>query len=411
VEAERLATRVAPRFVAVDPGLEIALPPGASALPAAALAELAAETPGPIADTAADDPAFLIFTSGTTGQPRGVLHAQRAAWARRMMWQGWYGLGAEDRVLHAGAFNWTYTLGTGLTDPWAAGATALIYAGAPDPTIWLRLIAAERATLFAAVPGVFRQVLRDAGDLRNGLATLRHGLTAGERLAPDLAAAWAARTGTRLHEALGMSECSTFISGAPARPAPPGAAGYAQPGRRIAVLAEDSATPVPRGTPGRLAVDARDPGLMLGYWHDAAASAAAREDGWFVTGDRAVMAADGAIAHLGRGDDVMNALGYRVAPQEVEDALAASFAEAGLHAPEIAVAELPVRDDLNLIAGFVVGDTVDEATLAAMAERRLAPYKRPRLWIAVDALPRTGNGKLRRRDLIEAHRRDRPAVD
>src|SRR5690606_31647775 len=112
------------------------------------------------ANTAADDPAYLIYTSGTTSRPKGVLHAHRAAWGRRPMYQGWYGISASDRVLHAGAFNWTYTLGTGLTDPWANGATAIVYTGPKDPAVWPRLIRSAEATIFAAVPTLYRQILR-----------------------------------------------------------------------------------------------------------------------------------------------------------------------------------------------------------------------------------------------------------
>ena len=81
----------------------------------------------------ANDPAFLIYTSGTTANPKGVLHAHRSAWGRRPMYQGWYGITPHDRLMHAGSFNWTYTMGTGLTDPWANGATAIVYTGRKDP--------------------------------------------------------------------------------------------------------------------------------------------------------------------------------------------------------------------------------------------------------------------------------------
>ncbi|MEL6766404.1 MAG: AMP-binding protein [Pseudomonadota bacterium] len=410
-----LLARIAPRFAAFGPGLDLPLPPTVEPLSAESLATLAETPPGEIEATLPDDPAFLIFTSGTSGSPRGVLHAQRSAWARRMMWQGWYGLGSEDRMLHAGAFNWTYTLGAGLTDPWAAGATALVYAGPRDPGIWQRLIARHEATIFCAVPGVYRQALKaaeeDPGRLRRDLASLRHGLTAGERMPEALAAAWHTATGKPLHEALGMTECSTFISGSPARPAPPGTAGFPQPGRSVAILPETvrgsaagATAPLPRGTPGLLAVSRRDPGLMLGYWQDEAATEAACRGDWFLTGDRAVMSAEGAVTHLGRADDVMNALGYRVSPQEVEDALASHPGIA-----EVAVAELPVRADLSLIAAFVLpaGEMPEETALAEHAAARLAPYKQPRLWIAVDALPRTANGKLVRKRLVAEHRRDR----
>ena len=139
---------------------------------------------GAFADTAAGDPAFLIYTSGTTAKPKGVLHAQRSAFGRRPMYSGWYGIGPDDRMLHAGAFNWTFTLGTGLTDPWANGATAIIYTGEKDPALWPRLIAQAGATLFAAVPGLYRKILKYARPEGSGLGRLRHGLVAGEKPPP-----------------------------------------------------------------------------------------------------------------------------------------------------------------------------------------------------------------------------------
>ncbi len=114
------------------------------------------------ADTAADDPAYLLYTSGTTARPKGVVHAHRVGLGRSPMYDGWYGLTAADRMLHAGAFNWTYTLGTGLIDPWANGATAIIFAGEKTPEVWPPLIRATGATLFAAVPSLMRQILKYA---------------------------------------------------------------------------------------------------------------------------------------------------------------------------------------------------------------------------------------------------------
>ena len=390
----------------VSAELSVTLPDGVEALPPEAWRALRETSPDGFARTGADDPAFLIYTSGTSGRPRGVLHAQRSAHARRMLWDGWYGLSAADTVLHAGAFNWTYTLGAGLTDPWAAGASTLIYAGPRDPHVWPALIERHGATIFAAVPGVYRQMLRGAGDLSGALGPLRHGLTAGARMPEALAAEGREATGLPVHEALGMSEVSTYISSSPSVPPRPGTSGRPQKGRRVAILPDEGDRPLPVGEPGLLAVSRRDPGLMLGYWHDPAATAAAMRGEWFLTGDRAAMDADGYITYHGRADEVMNALGYRVAPQEVEEAMARHPGVA-----EIAVAELPVRGDLTLIAAFVVprGDWPGDASLAAHAGATLAPYKAPKLWIPVKALPRTPNGKLLRRSLVERHRRDRKA--
>ncbi|MGG7565908.1 acyl-CoA synthetase [Rhodovulum sp. DZ06] len=366
----------------------------------ARIAEIMGESPAPdFGPTHAEDPAFLIYTSGTSGRPKGVLHAQRSAWARRMMWDGWYGLTADDAVLHAGAFNWTYTLGAGLQDPWGAGASTTIYTGHRDPGIWPRLVAESGATIFAGAPGVYRQMLKSGADL-GPLKQLRHGITAGERTPQPLREAWEAATGKPLFEALGMSEISTYISCSPSVPVRPGFAGRPQKGRRIALLGDDGA-PVPVGEMGRIAVDARDPGLMLGYWRQDTEY----EGDWFVTGDVAVMDEDGYVRHEGRADEVMNALGYRVSPGEVEAALAQAPGVA-----EVAVAALPVRADLEIIAAFVVpkeGAEIHPAAILAHAEEALAKYKRPREVITVDALPRTPNGKVQRKALVEAHRKDR----
>lgn len=402
-EFAKLAADMRPRLVAMSDDLALAeLPEGATPLPQCAWAELRRDTPGEIAPTTAEDPAILFYTSGTGGRPKGVLHAQRAAWARRMMWQGWYGLGSDDIMLHAGAFNWTYTLGTGLTDPWAAGASTLIYDGPRDAGIWPLIAREHGATIFAAVPGVYRQLLRAPSCDAAHFASLRHGLTAGERLPETMAAAWDAQTGKPLYEALGMSEISTYVSSSPTVPRRPGKSGRPQPGRRVAVL-DDAGAPAPISTPGRLAVSRRDPGMMLGYWHLPEATAAAQEGEWFLTGDRAEMDEDGYLTFLGRMDEVMTSLGYRVAPQEVEEALAGHPGVA-----EVASSELPVRGDLSLIAAFIVprGEMPAEAELQAHAAETLAPYKMPRIWIEVSDLPRTANGKLLRRELQARYRRD-----
>lgn len=391
-EVTRLARLLAPRLIVAAPGLAVPDPPGCPVIDPAALRALASG-PGLAPELGpADRPAFVVATSGTSAMPRLVVHAHRAVWARRMMWEGWYGLTADDRLLHAGAFNWTFTLGTGLLDPWAAGATALIPAPGTRPDQLPLLLRRHGATLFAAAPGVFRQMLRAGAPL--GLPALRHGLAAGEKLAEPLRAAWEAATGRPLHEAYGMSECSTFLSGAPGRPAPAGAVGYPQPGRRVAILGADGRA-VPRGTPGTIAVHRDDPGLFLGYLGAEDATAARFAGDWFLTGDRGVMAEDGAVTVLGREDDLMNAGGFRVAPEEVEEALAAHPAIA-----EVAACELRVSAVASVIGAFYVAAApLSEAELEAFAAARLARHKCPRIWVSVPALPRGPTGKLMRRAL------------
>ncbi|SMX50604.1 class I adenylate-forming enzyme family protein [Maliponia aquimaris] len=348
----------------------------------------------PPADYAMGDPdrlAYIIYTSGTSGTPRAVGHAHRAIWARQMMMEGWYGLRSQDRLLHAGAFNWTYTLGTGLMDPWTMGATALIPAAGTDPAQLALRMKRYEATIFAAAPGVFRQVLKFPVP---PMPDLRHCLAAGEKLSEALRDRWREATGTEICEAYGMSECSTFISAAPGRPAAPGTLGRPQVGRRIAILGEDGA-PVPRGAEGVIAVDRADPGLMRGYIGAPEATAAKFRGDWYLTGDRGSMDAAGHIRYLGRDDDMMNAGGYRVSPLEVEAALA--------HLPgvtELAVTDIAIKDDVRIIAAFYTSaEPLDEEALKAEAATRLARYKCPRSFVRVDALPRNPNGKLLRKKL------------
>lgn len=356
------------------------------------------KTRAEFAATRADDPAFLVYTSGTTARPKGVLQAQRSVWGRRPMYQGWYGITPEDRVLHAGAFNWTYTLGTGLSDPWANGATALVYTGEKDPCVWLRLMSDHKATIFAAVPTVFRQILKYCNVEAEFPPSLRHGLTAGETLPEDVAREWLERTGAVLYEALGMSEMSTFISSSPSVPPRPGAVGKAQEGREVVILPVDGGTePLPPGQEGLIAVHRTDPGLMLGYWNRPEEEAQVMRGEWFCGGDLGVMDEDGYITHLGRNDDLMNALGYRVSPLEVEQVL-------GEHpdVAEVAVTEIRVRKDVSVIGAFVVlndGAEANPEPLRKLAEAKLAAYKAPREYIFVPSLPHTPNGKIRRAEL------------
>ncbi|NDR58175.1 class I adenylate-forming enzyme family protein [Aliiruegeria sabulilitoris] len=391
-EISRIAAETRPAAIVAAPDISLPDPCACPVIPTLALREM--ETTPPCAPALGDPnrPAYIIYTSGTSGQPRGVVHAHRAVWARQMMWRDWYDLRPDDRILHAGAFNWTYTLGTGLLDPWAIGATALIPAAGTTPQQLPLLMRRHDATLFAAAPGVYRQMLREADTL--SLPKLRHGLSAGEKLPPRLRKAWEEATGRAVHEALGMSECSTYLSGSPNRPAPDGSSGYPQHGRRLAILGPDN-QPVARGAAGILAIHRDDPGLMLEYL-DAPEETAGRSSGdWFLTGDMARMAEDGAITYLGRDDDMMNAGGFRVSPLEVE-AVLAGFP--GIS--EIACAEVEVKADTTVIGALYTGrEELDEEMLAAFAADNLATYKCPRFYRRLDSLPRNANGKINRRAL------------
>jgi acyl-coenzyme A synthetase/AMP-(fatty) acid ligase len=396
-EVAKIVGELSPRLILRDPAVHSA--PGA---PEMTLERLRALRTGPPAQWHMGDPdrlGYIVYTSGTSGTQQAVAHAHRAIWARRMMHRGWYGLGCDDVMMHAGAFNWTYTLGTGLMDPWSVGATALIPAAGTPPEALGRMMAAHSATIFAAAPGVYRQMLA-RGDLVVTPA-LRHGLSAGEKLPAATALAWQSATGTQLYEAYGLSECSTFISASPNRPndSPadtPGDArtlGRPQPGRQVAILGPDG--PVARGTPGTIAVHRSDPGLMRGYLGQPDETAARFQGDWFLTGDIGTMDAGDQITYLGRSDDMMNAGGYRVSPVEVEAALAEA---PGLTA--VGAAQIEVKPGVHIIAAFYTAPyALDEAGLRTYVGPRLARYKQPRAYVHVPYLPTGANGKLLRRRL------------
>ena len=385
-EVAKIIETIAPRLILRDP--EVPCPASDTVV---SLDELRAMRDLPPADYhmgPADRLGYIIYTSGTSGKPSAVMHAHRAIWARRLMFDGWYGLEPDDRLLHAGAFNWTYTLGTGLMDPWTIGATALIPAPGTPASALPRLIETHRATIFAAAPGVYRQMLRGMEPVY--LPDLRHGLSAGEKMAKSVRDAWNEITDTPVYEAFGMSECSTFISGSPGTPAAEGALGSAQPGRQVTIRTAKGVA-VPR-TPGMIAVHRDDPGLALGYLNAGAQWEAKFDGDWFLTGDQGMMDEDGQITYLGRSDDMMNAGGFRVSPLEVEETM--------LHAPGvtgIGVTEVEVKKGTTVIAAFYTAEApIKESTLTRYAEANLARYKQPRLYVHVDALPTSANGKLMR---------------
>lgn len=360
-------------------------------------------------ETQADDPAYLIYTSGTTGYPRGVLHAHRSVLGRIPMREGWTGLGPGDRLLHAGELNWSYTLGVGLMDTFAAGATALLYTGdRHNPAIWPDLIDRHNITIFAAVPGLYRRMLK-YGAVRPW-PHFRHGLTAGDALPPSVLYEWQNRTETPLYEALGMTEISTYISTGPKMRLKPGSPGKPQAGRRVALLDPESGRPFfeygkqkTASEVGLLAVHRSDPGLMLRYWNMEQPAEHLFDPPyygeWFSGGDLARFDEEGYLIYEGRSNNLMNAGGYRVSPTEVERILHQHVAVV-----DAAVLETSIADGLSIITACVVIEPAEgqptEEELIAFCHEHLADYKCPKRVVFLEALPRSAGGKLQRRKLL-----------
>lgn len=347
--------------------------------------------------TRVENPAYLVYTSGTTGYPKGVVHAHRALLGRQPSSAYWFDFDpAGDRVLHAGKYNWTYVLGTGLMDPLFRGHTTIVHEGATDAALWPARIARHGATIFLGVPTIYRQILQKTAFGRADVPTLRHCMSAGEQLAADVLAGWRERFGLDVYEALGMTECSYYLCETRSRPIRPGSAGFVQPGHDVRLLDPETLREVPDGAEGMLCIHRADPGLMLRYWNQPEETAACFRGDWFLTGDYARRDAEGYVWFLGRRDDLINTFGYRVSPHEVERVLKSH--------PDVADAAAvgeTVGPEKILVAAYVVprarGLTPD--AVLAYAREHLASYKAPRIVHLVDDLPRTRNGKVLRRAL------------
>ena len=349
--------------------------------------------------TSADDPAYLVYTSGTTGYAKGVLHAHRSLLGRQPASEYWFSFapGGGDRVLHAGKYNWTYVLGTGLMDPLYRGQTTIVFEGPVSPQIWPRLIAQHRATIFIAVPTIYRQIVQKTAHGGADVPTLRHCMCAGEPLSGEVLAAWRERFGQDIYEGLGMTECSYYISQPRGLPIRPGSAGFAQPGHDIRLLDPATMREIGVGDEGMICVPRADPALLLRYWKREAETAEAFRGDWFLTGDYARLDADGYLWFLGRRDDLINTFGYRVSPYEVERVIKDH--------PDVAdcaaVGEEPDPGKV-VVAAYVIARPDSGLTpdaVRAYASQHLASYKAPRVVYLVEDLPRTRNGKVLRREL------------
>jgi acetyl-CoA synthetase len=349
--------------------------------------------------TIADDPAYLVYTSGTTGFPKGVLHAHRALLGRMPASKYWFSFHDEhvDRIMHSGKFNWTYVLGSGLMDPLYHGKTVIVHEGKNDPLVWPTLIQKHRATIFIGVPTIYRQIVQKTQLTKRDLPTLRFCMSAGEHLSDEMATAWQERFEQDIYEAVGMSEFSYYLSQNVFRPVKPGSAGFPQPGHNIQLLNPETREPVARGEEGMICVRANDPGLFIRYWNLPEETAKYKHDGWFFTGDYARYDEEGYIHFLGRKDDIIKSFGYRVSPVEVERVLKGHPAVA-----DCAVVGEDVEKDKRLVVAYVIpheSAQVSADGLLHWAREHLAAYKAPKVVYLAKAFPRTKNGKILRKDI------------
>jgi benzoate-CoA ligase family protein len=361
--------------------------------------------PPDVADTTGASPAFWLYSSGTTGLPKGVMHRHASLQATADTYgAAVLGIGPDDRTLSVAKLFFAFGLGNSLTFPLAVGASAVLNPDPPTPAGITALLVAERPTLFFSSPG-FVAALLDAGVPPDTFASVRATVTAGEALPADLARRFSARFGHPVLDGLGTTEALHIFLSNRLDAARPGTSGLPVAGYEIELRDDEGAVVPAPDAPGYLHV--RGPSIADGYWQRPQATAEAFLDGWLRTGDVYERADDGYYRFLGRNNDMIKAGGIWVSPAEVEAVLVE-------HPDVLEAAVVGARDDdgLETTVAFVVprsGRTIDAATIDAHCRERMAAFKRPRRLVVVEALPKTATGKVQRFALRNRLAGDEPA--
>lgn len=354
------------------------------------------------AKVAAEDPAIMYFTSGSTGHPKAVVHAARALYAWRVSAIHWLDLAPGERIWCTADTGWSKAGTSILFGPWSCGACTMFYDGAFVPRERLRLLAKHRITVYCA-PGteLFRLVDEEIAGF--DLRSLRRTVSAGEALSPTVAERWHTATGVRIDEAYGQTETLMVLLSYPGEAVKYGSMGRPSPGSDVDVI-DAAGNRLAPGQEGILAVKAPNPQLMLGYWKDEDRTRqcyiTTADGAWYLTGDRAERDADGYFWYRGRADDVINSAGYRIGPIEVENAMMehpAVKACAVVGSPDAERGEI-VKAYIVLQPGWTGSDELTRA-IQDHVKSVTAPYKYPRAIAYIDQLPMTVSGKIRRREL------------
>ncbi|MFA7303566.1 MAG: AMP-binding protein [Methanoregula sp.] len=354
--------------------------------------------------TKSSDPLVIFFTSGTTGNPKMVLHDHSYPLGHIVTAQLWQDLRASDLHFTISDTGWAKSAWGNLFGQWIAGAAVFIYdiRGKFDPAEIPPLLEKHGITTFCCPPTIYRMLILLDLEPYN-LSGLRHCVSAGEPLNPEVIRIWKEKTGLFIYEGYGQTETVLCIGAFPGRECPPGSMGKPAPGWHIELHDKDD-RPVGVNREGRIAIslDPRPVGLFSGYIENEAANRKSFVKGWYYTDDKAAMDEDGNFWFIGRDDDVIKASGYRIGPFEVVSALLEhpAVAEAAVVGSPDPIRGLVVKAFVVLKPGFLPSDTL-VAGLQEHVKKVTAPYKYPRAIEFVDALPKTYSGKIRRNELRE----------
>ena len=365
-----------------------------------AVAELQAHSAvQPTYDTRSADTAFILYTSGTTRHPKGAVHTHGYAWAARLQAEHWLDARPGDLVWCTAGTGWAKSIWNVLLGPWSRGAELVLHDGGFDVDQRFDLLHRLGVTVLCQAPTEYRLMAKLPHLARFDLSRVRHAVSAGEPLNPEVINAFRDAFDLTIYDGYGQTENTLLVANARGTDIRPGSMGLPTPGHGVAVIdAEGNESPV--GEEGDIALRGRPPSLFAGYWDAPEETAVVFRGDWYLTGDRAWRDEDGYFWFTGRADDVILSAAYRIGPFEVESALLEHPAVA-----ESAVVGKPDADRGEIVKAFVVlrPDYAPSNNLVTELQTHVkavtAPYKYPREIEFVTDLPKTASGKIRRAEL------------
>lgn len=357
---------------------------------AALLAGMPSELP--TAPTLAGDMAFWLYTSGTTGSPKGAVHCHGDVVIGDYYLEA-FGYGRGERVFSSSKLFFAFALGHVLVGGLRTGSTLILYDEWPDGPAIAETVARHRPTIMLSVPAFFRSLLRDGHAAHPAFGTVRTYLSAGEALPESLYHRWRETTGVGIVEGIGATETIFMMLGGTPAEHRPGATGRPFPYVEAMLLGSDDRPVAAPDSAGTLWV--RMGSLCRGYWQQPEKTQAAFRDGWFRTGDVFVVDREGWWYYQGRADDLIKISGQWVSPAEIEEC---AVAVPGI--AEAIVVGCEDEDGLVRLNMFLVAPAGGDDELQRQVQERLlatlSKYKCPRRILFIDAIPRTATGKARR---------------
>lgn len=345
------------------------------------------------APTGPDDMAFWMYSSGTTGRPKGIVHLHHdMAYSRESFADNVLNLSPDDICFSVPKVYFAYGFGNAFTFPFSVGACTLLMPGRPTPDAIFEMIETHRPTIFYGLPTLYTALCNHADAATRDLSSLRQCMSAAEILSEDISTRWKKLTGLPPIEGLGSTELLHVYLSNTAQDHRLGAAGKAVPGYEIELRRPDG-TPAGPGEEGVMAV--RGHSSAPCYWNRPDKTAETMQDDWIYTGDR-FLERDGFYYFQGRADDLIKVSGQWVWPLEVERCLneCALVRECAVHAVELDDRRMALRAVVALSDGVASDETTDQ--LRAFVKEKLQPFKAPRQFAFVDSLPKTGTGKIDR---------------